>query len=162
MKQNGSRPAVLVSFFVLALFAFVASSSSGAPSHVWFCKPTAFDELGPFYKPNAPERARVGQGYILTGAVKSAEDCSPLRGARLEFWLADPNGRYDDDHRATVYSDENGKYRLECNFPPPYDGRPPHIHVRATAKLFRPLVTQHYPVTGNEEGILDLVLIPLK
>jgi protocatechuate 3,4-dioxygenase beta subunit len=124
------------------------------------CAPTPSDALGPFYKPNAPARTSVGKGYVLKGVVRSSVDCSPIQGARLEFWLAGPDGRYDDDHRATLLSDHSGAYRFESNFPPAYSGRPPHVHIRATADGFKTLVTQHYPAPGQVEAAFDLVLVP--
>ena len=124
------------------------------------CHPTPEDALGPFYKPNAPMRSSIGQGYVLTGTVRSSKDCSAIEGARIEFWLADPNGRYDDDHRATLLSGKSGLYRFESNFPPPYSGRPSHVHIRVSAQGYKTLVTQHYPGRGRTEGEFDLVLIP--
>jgi hypothetical protein len=124
------------------------------------CPPTAAEPLGPFYKPKAPERSKVGQGYFLRGTVKSSEDCQPIARAQIEFWLAAPDGRYDDEHRATVFSDTAGAYSFESNFPPQYSVRPPHIHLRVSAAGFNTLVTQHYPVSGHKEGNFDLVLTP--
>jgi protocatechuate 3,4-dioxygenase beta subunit len=123
------------------------------------CEPTRPDMLGPFYKPGAPVRSEVGKGYVLTGAVKSSLDCSPVEGAKIEFWLTGPEG-YDDAHRATVFSGKNGGYRFESNFPEPYAFRPPHIHIKVSAQGYRPLVTQHYPETGNTGAVFDLVLVP--
>jgi len=124
------------------------------------CKPTRPDALGPFYKPDAPVRAKVGEGYVLSGVVRSARDCSPLAGARIEFWLAGPDGNYDDAHRANVLAEQSGVYRFESNFPPQYSFRPPHIHIRVAAAGFKTLVTQHYPVKGQVQGTMDLVLVP--
>ena len=124
------------------------------------CQPTPADALGPFYKANAPERSSVGKGYRLSGVVRSAADCSPLKGARLEFWLAGPDGRYGDEYRATVFSDPEGAYRFASHIPPGYSGRPPHIHIRVSASGYRTLVTQHYPAANQAEATFDLVLIP--
>jgi hypothetical protein len=33
------------------------------------CTPTPWDEIGPFYRPNAPERNSIGKGYALSGTV---------------------------------------------------------------------------------------------
>ena len=117
--------------------------------------------LGPFYEPNAPVRTSVGSGYVLSGAVLRAGGCEPVRDARIEFWLANPRGEYDDAHRATVLAGEKGRYRFESNVPVSYGGRQPHIHVRVTAPGFRDLVTQHYPDAGQREASFDLVLEPL-
>lgn len=125
------------------------------------CVPTRPDAEGPFYKPNAPVRSRVDQGHLLSGIVRSATDCVPIAGARLEFWLAASNGQYDDDHRATMFSDSNGGYRFESNLPPPYAGRPSHIHIRASAEGFQTLITQYYPPAKETAGAFDLVLVPV-
>ena len=125
------------------------------------CEPTRPDSLGPFYEPNAPVRTSVGSGYVLSGSVLAAGGCEPVRDARIEFWLANPEGEYDDAHRATVLAGERGRYRFESNVPVSYGGRPPHIHIRVTAPGYRDLVTQHYPEAGHKEANFDLVLEPL-
>ena len=104
----------------------------------------------------------MGEGYVLTGIVRSSRDCSPIAGARIEFWLTGPHGQYDDDHRATVFSNEQGTYRFQSNHPPGYYGRPPHIHIRVSAERFRTLVTQHYPERDTQSGVFDLVLVPFE
>jgi protocatechuate 3,4-dioxygenase beta subunit len=124
------------------------------------CPPTKSDSKGPFYEPDAPVRSSVGKGYVLTGRVKSGKDCSPVSNAKIELWLANPQGIYDDQHRAIVFSNESGAYRFESNFPPKYSFRPPHIHMRITAEGFKPLVTQHYPEKGTSGTDFDLVLVP--
>ncbi|HXX56579.1 MAG TPA: hypothetical protein VEI96_01095 [Thermodesulfovibrionales bacterium] len=123
------------------------------------CKPTEPDMLGPFYKAGAPVRSSVGRGYVLNGVVRSSRDCSPIRGANIEFWLAGPDGKYDDNHRATVYADNAGAFRFESDYPGHYNDRPPHIHVRVSAAGFKTLVTQHYPEKSASGATLDLVLI---
>ena len=123
------------------------------------CKPTQPDMLGPFYEPGAPVRTSVGSGYVLSGTVLAADDCKPIRNARIEFWLANPRGEYDDAHRATVFASERGEYRFESNVPVSYGGRPPHIHVRVRAPGYEELVTQHYPERGQRKANFDLVLI---
>src|SRR5688572_7161218 len=131
-----------------------------SPTTVAVCAPTREDGEGPFYVPNAPERISVGIGHILRGVVRSSRDCSPIAGAKLEFWLAGPDAVYDDEHRATLYSDASGTYSFESNFPPGYSGRPPHIHIRVTADGHKLLITQYYPQPGDTEGTFDLVLVP--
>jgi protocatechuate 3,4-dioxygenase beta subunit len=154
---------MLTDFFgVLLVLAGCASLAVGAAvaAPEWKCPPTKEDALGPFYQPNAPVRAGVGHGYALQGVVKSAQDCAPLAGAKIEFWLAGPSGDNDDAHRATVLADKSGAYRFESNFPPRYSFRPPHIHIKVTTPGFRTLVTQHYPKEGQKQGTFDLVLVP--
>jgi catechol 1,2-dioxygenase len=123
------------------------------------CKPTQPDMLGPFYEPGAPVRTSVGSGYVLSGSVLVAEECKPIPNARIEFWLANSRGEYDDAHRATVFAGKRGEYRLESNVPVSYGGRPPHIHVRVRAPGYEELVTQHYPQRGQRKANFDLVLV---
>jgi protocatechuate 3,4-dioxygenase beta subunit len=123
------------------------------------CKPTQPDMLGPFYEPGAPVRTSVGSGYVLSGAVLAAEECKPIPNAKIEFWLANPKGDYDDAHRATVFAGKRGRYRLESNVPVSYGGRPPHIHLRVRAPGYEELITQHYPERGQRKANFDLVLV---
>lgn len=124
------------------------------------CSPSQPDALGPFYTPGAPVRDQVGEGYILQGVVRSSEDCQPIPGAQIEFWLAGPDGDYADAYRATTFAGEDGSYRFESHPPPPYTGRPPHIHILASAPGFQVLVTQHYSLDGAAQADFDLVLEP--
>jgi protocatechuate 3,4-dioxygenase beta subunit len=116
--------------------------------------------LGPFYTPGAPARDRVGSGYILTGTVRSLAGCAPIPGAQMEFWLAGPDGEYADAYRATLIAGPDGSYRFASHPPPPYSGRPAHIHIRVSAPGHAILVTQHYPAEGQTESVFDLVLSP--
>jgi catechol 1,2-dioxygenase len=131
-------------------------AAAGRPAD---CKPTQPDMLGPFYEPGAPVRTSVGSGYELSGAVLAAQECKPIPNARIEFWLANPRGDYDDAHRATVFAGQSGEYRLESNVPVSYGGRPPHIHVRVRAPGYEELVTQHYPERAQRKANFDLVLL---
>ena len=151
-----SRGAFAFIIFLALLIMFAAAAATGQDET---CKPTEPDTLGPFYKSGAPVRSAVGTGYIMTGTVKSAGDCSAIKGARIEFWLVNTEGNYDDEHRATVFSDANGSYRFESNIPKPYSGRPPHIHIRVSAAGHKTLVTQHYPEDGKTQSTFDLVLV---
>ncbi len=149
--------------FIGITLAFVVAGvqNSRSISADFECAPTAADSEGPFYEPDAPVRSSVGLGYILTGTVQSTKDCAPIPNVQIEFWLANPAGMYDDEHRATVFANQSGSYRFESNFPPRYNFRPPHIHMRITADGFKPLVTQHYPKSDTTTASFDLVLIPL-
>ena len=74
--------------------------------------------------------------------------------------LAGPDGEYDDARRATIIADASAAYRFESNVPPPYYGRPPHIHLRISAKGFKTLVTQHYPVSDKNSAVFDIIIVP--
>jgi protocatechuate 3,4-dioxygenase beta subunit len=90
----------------------------------------------------------------------SSTDCSHISNAEIEFWLTNSAGSYDDDHRATVFTDAAGEYSFESNFPPGYSYRPPHIHFLISAEGFKTLATQHYPDEGQTMGEFDIFLFP--
>lgn len=145
----------LILSLLLALTAVPAAAD-------YACVPTAPDAQGPFYREDAPQRNMIGTGYLLFGEVRSAADCKPIPAARIEVWTTGPDGRYDDRWRATLYSDETGRYYFESHVPGPYGNRPPHIHLIVNASGYAELVTQHYPQPGSGMGLFDLVLIPQK
>ncbi len=145
--------------FVLAIMTAWSTIIVAAAEAPYQCEPTVEDEMGPFYRPNAPYRHSVGTGYLLVGTVKAAHDCSPIAAARIELWMTGPDGRYGDAWRATLLSAENGTYYFVSHAATDYGSRRPHIHIRVTAKGFAPLVTQHYPGADAGEGLFDLILI---
>jgi protocatechuate 3,4-dioxygenase beta subunit len=115
-------------------------------------KPTPADMEGPFYKPGAPARASLAEPgskaekLVLSGVVQSA-DCKRLAGVSLDFWHADAEGSYDNSgfrYRGVLTTDAEGRYRLATNLPPPYSGRPRHIHVRLQRPGGKILTTQLY------------------
>ena len=116
--------------------------------------------MGPFYRPGAPLRSQIGKGYLLTGQVRSASDCTPIPSPLIELWQTGPNGKYDAAHRAAIITDQSGRYQFETDFPGEYFTRPPHIHIRVTAAGFQTLTTQHYLRQGATTAVFDLVLRP--
>jgi len=144
---------------LLVGLALVGACVAASPGGQWACAPTRPDAEGPFYVPGAPERGSTGRGLVISGAVRSAADCAPIPGARLEWWSVNPRGRYDDDHRATQRADAEGRYRYETDFPAGYSFRRPHVHVRVSAPGHRPLVTQIYPRAGQAAIDLDFVVL---
>jgi protocatechuate 3,4-dioxygenase beta subunit len=144
---------LIISSLVWAAVAPRPSPAQGA------CPPTAPDSEGPFYKPNAPQRTSTGRGLVVAGTVRSVGSCEPIPGARIEWWQANPQGQYDDDHRGAMMAGSDGRYRFETDFPAGYYGRPPHIHFKVFAPGHRPLTTQLYPKRGQTEASFDLVLV---
>jgi len=145
---------------VAAVLTMVFTAATGIAAGSFSCTPTEWEEIGPFYRPQAPVRSRIGTGYVLEGTVRSAKDCAPIVNARIELWQVGPTGEYDDSHRATIYSDRQGRYRLTTSFPPAYGRGRPHIHIVVDAKGYDGVITQHYPVKGTKKGEFDLVLVP--
>ena len=124
------------------------------------CRPTP-NEGNVDIGPEPPERGSVGTGYIISGAVRSAETCRPIPGARVVLWLVNPQGVYDDASRGTVVAGPDGSYRFESHLPVSYHaGTPPHTHMRVTAPGYWPLVTTLNYTNGQFAPTFDLVLMP--
>ncbi|HXU88799.1 MAG TPA: intradiol ring-cleavage dioxygenase [Methylomirabilota bacterium] len=144
----------------LLIALLLVAAATGAAAQGTTCTPTPPDMLGPFYKPNAPERARTGSGIVVSGFVRSAKGCAALPGAQVEWWSADERGEYRDELRATQRADAQGRFSYETVSPGRYPGRPPHLHVRITAPNHKPLVTQLYPTPNQHQITTDFVLLP--
>ena len=117
------------------------------------CKPTLDDGISPSYIANTAERTVVGSGHVITGVVLSSVDCQPIANTKLEFWPEEEGLGHPDSARATFFTDENGRYRFECNLPE-------HIHMRISAKGFRTIGVNSYHPEGKAEGTFDIVLTP--
>lgn len=126
-------------------------TTPSAPSRS--CTATLDDGVSPSYVPNTPERSVVGKGHVLTGRVLSSKDCLPIAHARLEFWPEEEGLGHPDASRATLYTDETGLYRFECN-------PPDHIHMRISAEGYRTIGVNSYHPNGQAEGTFDIVLRP--
>ncbi len=140
-----------------ALFLCVVLVVLAAVSVVAQCKPTPGSILDPDYSPTAPKRDNVGSGFVLTGTVRGSDDCGPIAGATVEFWMAGPNG-YTDKLRGTVVADKNGRYRFQSPFPAASTGPAPHIHMNVAADGFVAIQTEIFPSRGTASGIFDIVL----
>lgn len=119
---------------------------------------TSPNQEGPFYSPGSPEKSTLIEGgmpgdpILIFGRVFD-QDCQPIPGAKLDFWLADVNGEYDNVGyrlRGHLFTDENGYYALESIEPTPYTGRPPHIHVKVFAPEGHELLTTQMYFSGSE------------
>lgn len=140
------------------------------------CGPPLVEQTeGPYFKAGAPRRRSLlepglaGTRLVLTGRVLSRR-CTPLPGARLDFWQADAAGAYDlDGYRLRGYqlTDGKGRYRLTTVVPGLYPGRTEHIHVKLRPRGGRERTTQlYFPGVGEngQDGIFDprMVLRRLK
>jgi hypothetical protein len=136
-----------------------APALTATPSGGTACAPTGHGGTISDPVPDAPARASVGKGHVMKGVVRSSRGCAPIAGAKIVYWLAGPDGQYDDDHRGAVFSDSSGAYRFESNFPGLYGGRPvAHIHLYASAQGHRGIETEYFPGCGDTEGAFDFVL----
>ena len=83
-----------------------------------------------------------GVPLLIFGRVFD-QACKPIAGARLDFWLADVDGEYDNAGytlRGHVVSDADGTYAIE-SISPPSTLAAAHIHVKVYAPDGRELLT---------------------
>ncbi len=145
---------------VVLVAVAVPSATGVAAPHAIRCSPTPQDAFGPFGRGMPPVRSKIGTGHVLTGVVLTSLDCRPLRRAQVQFWQANRNGQYTRAGSATVLTDRLGRFRFEGPFPPSYEGRPGHIHIRVVAKDHVTLLARYEPPRGQRVGSIRLVLVP--
>jgi protocatechuate 3,4-dioxygenase beta subunit len=119
--------------------------NEGAPPVAEPCPSTAPTVEGPYYLEGAPERSHLdryedaGTPLSLSGTVFDGDCETPMAGAVIDFWHANPEGAYDNAsdemrYRGRVTTDEDGAYALETLLPGRYNTgtrvRPRHIHVQ--------------------------------
>lgn len=123
--------------------------------------PTPWNEIGPFYKREAPNVADLrapgdkGLPLSVTGRVFDTRG-EAIEGAKIEIWQADDAGLYDLDgykYRASLTTDRGGAYGFGSIMPGHYPARVcQHIHYLVTAPGCKALTTQLYFATDPAFG----------
>ncbi len=112
---------------------------------------------GPFYRKDAPFRAKLAEGLkgdplAISGKVL-APDGTLLKDAVVDVWQADKEGDYDNESdkyllRGRLRTDKDGLYTYETVMPGQYDlgesKRPAHIHYKVAVDGHKKLTTQLY------------------
>jgi protocatechuate 3,4-dioxygenase beta subunit len=119
-------------------------------------RPTPPNEIGPFYKKNAPSTSVFrtpgdpGMPLVLSGQVFNTRG-DELPNAVVEVWQTDHLGHYDLDgyrYRGKLPLDKTAAYKLDSVMPGHYPDRVcQHVHFAVTAPGHKPLITQLYFAT---------------
>ncbi|MSO69283.1 MAG: intradiol ring-cleavage dioxygenase [Alphaproteobacteria bacterium] len=172
-----SRRGFLTAALSVGAVAFVAPITKRAAFGQTLA-PTPAQPAGPFYPITLPEErdadlARIaaapparGQIAHMLGVIRTTDGAS-CKGARVEIWQCDSNGRYHhpgdrEGHEpdagfqgyGALVTAADGGYGFRTIHPVPYTGRTPHIHVIVSGPGLRRLVTQAY-VAGAPENAND-------
>jgi catechol 1,2-dioxygenase len=144
-----------ITFIICISSIFISSLTASAD----ICPPTQNDVEGPYYLPDAPFRTDIaapdepGEDLMIKGSVRDTDCKTPLKGALVEVWQTDAEGRYyyqdegyrlrgqlrtDKDGSYTFSSIKPGRYRIGSGY------RPAHIHIKVSHPGYRTLVTQLY------------------
>lgn len=142
--------------FSAATFGRIGKTDSG--SFVGDCE-TTNDILGPFYRPNAPQRYNmtydglIGTAIELKGRVFLDDCTTPIEKCLVEIWHCNTEGEYDNtskkfNQRSSWITNKDGSYAFKTIMPGKYlNGRlyrPAHIHFRVTAEGHKELISQIY------------------
>ncbi len=121
------------------------------------CEPTESNPGGTNnYIPHAPERRSLGSGFVITGRVRSAAGCRPLQGIRVQVWLATETGG-EQDNRASVRTDAEGRYRIETAPTIPQFGEP-NIHVAYDDGDYGEVFIRRVVDLDDKRAVVDLTL----
>ena len=149
--------------------------------------PTPPQTEGPFYPLNYPAdsdndlvhvagHAEPAKGTVTRVAGRILDPSGrPVRGAQVEIWQCDANGRYhnvrdgdagrprDENFQGfgQIVTDDTGGYRFLTIRPVPHPGRTPHIHFAVAAPGQRRFITQMY-VAGEPQNERDAVLLGVR
>ena len=123
--------------------------------HAEKCEPTPHRSTGTHYKPVTEEKVNISKGVIVRGQILAAPYCTPVANAKIAHWQGGEEGRYRDYLYAYMFSDENGKYEFETEWP---NMPTPHIHFIVTADGYNELETQWIGSERQKEINFDMVL----
>ena len=138
---------------VYAVFVILFLTPLGL--HAEKCEPTPHRSTGTHYKPVTEEKVNISKGVIVRGQILAAPDCTPVANAKIAHWQGGEEGRYRDYLYAYMFSDENGKYEFETEWP---NMPTPHIHFIVTADGYNELETQWIGSERQKKINFDMVL----
>lgn len=118
---------------------------------------TTTDMLGPFFREDAPFRKDLRSknnteevSINVIGTLYGSDCQTPIANALIDVWHCDERKKYDMESpdfkcRGRFYTDDKGAYDFQTFIPPPYGGRPKHIHYLVhQIEGHQELVTQLY------------------
>ena len=109
------------------------------------------------YIPDAPERNRLGDGFVIEGFVRQSAGCEPLEDVPVQVWLATETGG-EQENRATVRTDGEGRYRVETPPTVPQFGEP-NIHVAVDGdRRFEPVFIRRVVDLDDKRAVVNLTL----
>lgn len=108
------------------------------------------------YIPDAPVRASLGSGFVVTGLVRSAAGCRPLEGIRVQVWLATQTGG-EQDNRASVRTGSDGRYRIQTA-PTVAQFGEPNIHVAYDDGDYGEVFIRRVVDLDDERAVVNLTL----
>jgi hypothetical protein len=132
-------------------------SADREPAPTRNCKATRSNPGGTNnYIPDAPGRDSLGSGFVITGLVRSASGCRPLKNVRIQVWLATETGG-EQDNRASVRTGADGRYRIRTA-PTVAQFGEPNIHVGYDDGDYDDVFIRRVVELDDERAVVDLTL----
>ncbi len=154
MKRKRFIKITSLGAFAMSTSGYTMLNESG--TFVGDCATTT-DYLGPFFREHAPYRNDLSYhsnndliALKVVGKVFGADCKKPISDALINVWHCDHHKNYDMDTdefrcRARLKTNQKGEYWFKTIIPPPYGGRPKHIHYLIKQVTgYQELVTQLY------------------
>jgi hypothetical protein len=109
------------------------------------------------YREDAPERESLGEGFVIEGFVRQSRGCERLEDVRVQVWLATATGG-EQDNRASVRTDAEGRYRIETPPTIPQFGEP-NIHVAVDGdERFESVFIRRVVDLDDKRAVVNLTL----
>ena len=137
-------------------FRVVVFLVSVSPFYVYAndCRPTPHRTTGTHYEPVTEQKVNVSKGVIFRGQVLGFPDCKPVTDAKVSHWQAGENGYYQDRLRAYLFTDKDGRFEFETEWP---NLANPHIHFIVDAKGYEVLETQW--IGKSRQEVIDFTMV---
>jgi len=118
------------------------------------CIPTPHRTTGTHYEPVTVQRNDISKGLIVRGQVLATPDCKLVSRARVAHWQAGKDGRYRDSLRAYRFTDADGRFSFETEWP---NLNPPHIHFIVNVEGYDVLETQW--IGDERQKAIDFTMV---
>lgn len=128
-----------------------------APGYANDCFPTSHRTTGTHYEPVTVHKTDISKGMMVRGRVLTAPDCTPVAQAKVAHWQAGEDGRYRDRLRAYLFTDAQGRFQFETEWPKLV---PPHIHFIVTVEGYDTLETQW--IGNARQSAIEFTMVLVK
>jgi protocatechuate 3,4-dioxygenase beta subunit len=118
------------------------------------CVLTPHRTTGTHYQAVTTQKINVSEGVIVRGKVLGFPGCKPVVGAKISHWQAGEDGYYQDRLRAYLFTDVDGRFQFETEWPNLHS---PHIHFIVNAEGYKVLETQW--IGDSRQEIIDFTLV---
>lgn len=111
------------------------------------------------YRPNAPMRDKIGDGFHITGKVQLADRGQPIQNARIQIWAATTiGGEREPRNHGSVLTQADGTYHIEMHQIVPNFGQP-HAHLAYDDGTFKTVFLRPVMPSASDTSLkVDFVL----